>query len=236
MALTSMRLSFYVLFLASALLSAPSSPQEHPLDPLTLSELELACSLGANSILPTTNGTKLSFQYVGLHEPDKPAVYSWLSNRTAATAPPRQPFVVALIDRRIHEIVVDMSANSIVSDRVYTGHGYPMQTNDEVSAAEELPLRYAPFVESANKRDLNISNIVCQSYSMGWFGEPETAGRTTRLVCYNAEGTPNFYMRPLDGIVIVANFNEMRIVQYKNRLVVPIPKAKGTDYRSWNGN
>jgi len=38
-----------------------------------------------------------------------------------------------------------------------------------------------------------------------------------------------FYMRPVEGITILADFDEMRIVQYKDRSVSQKPRGRITD-------
>ncbi|KAI4317801.1 hypothetical protein L6164_025642 [Bauhinia variegata] len=45
-------------------------------------------------------------------------------------------------------------------------------------------------------------------------------------------GTANFYMRPLEGVTVVVDLDEVRIVQYVDRFIVPMPKAEGTEYRA----
>ena len=46
------------------------------------------------------------------------------------------------------------------------------------------------------------------------------------------EGTVNLYMRPVEGITLVVDLDEMKITEYYDRLRVPVPKAEGTDYRA----
>ncbi|KAI4317805.1 hypothetical protein L6164_025645 [Bauhinia variegata] len=45
-------------------------------------------------------------------------------------------------------------------------------------------------------------------------------------------GTANFYMRPLEGMTVVVDLDEVRIVQYVDRFIVPMPKAEGTESRA----
>lgn len=41
----------------------------------------------------------------------------------------------------------------------------------------------------------------------------------------------NLYMRPIEGITVTVDLDTMEIVRYHDRLVIPVPKAEGTDYR-----
>jgi hypothetical protein len=39
-------------------------------------------------------------------------------------------------------------------------------------------------------------------------------------------------VRPLEGITLVVDLDEMKIVEYYDRFIVLVPKAEGTDYRA----
>ena len=112
----------------------------------------------------------------------------------------------------------------IVSDKVYHGHGYPLLTLDEQFAAVKLPQTYEPFIESIKKRGLNLSEVVCLTFTIGWFGE-------LKLLCFYIDGMVNLYTRPVEGITLVVDLDEMKIVEYNDRLIVTMPKAEGTKYR-----
>ncbi|GMY27428.1 amine oxidase [copper-containing] alpha 2, peroxisomal-like [Fagus crenata] len=215
-------LSFYIFSLVV------SSHQHHPLDPLTPSEFTLVRTI-VNKSHPSTKHN-ITFQYIGLDEPDKPVLLSWLSN-PKSKPPPRRAFVITRLDKQSHEITVDLSTRSIVSDKIYHGHGYPLLTFDEQIVASELPQTYQPFLESIKKRGLNLSDVVCSDYSVGWFGEVESK-RVLKLLCFYIDGSVNLYVRPLEGITLVVDLDEMKIVEYYDRFIVPVPKAEGTDYRA----
>jgi primary-amine oxidase len=215
-------LSFYIFSLVV------SSHQHHPLDPLTPSEFTLVRTI-VNKSHPSTKHN-VTFQYIGLDEPDKPVLLSWLSN-PKSKPPPRRAFVITRLDKQSHEITVDLSTRSIVSDKIYHGHGYPLLTFDEQIVASELPQTYQPFLKSIKKRNLNLSDVVCSTFTVGWFGEVKSK-RVVKLLCFYIDGSVNLYVRPLEGITLVVDLDEMKIVEYYDRFIVPVPKAKGTDYRA----
>lgn len=156
---------------------------------------------------------------------------SWLSKPTSKTPPlRRQALVVAWINKQSHEIIVDLSKRSIASDKVYNGSGYPLLTIEEQEAAVDLAIKHKPFLASLKKRGLNVSEIVCSTQTIGWFGEAKTQ-RELKIPCYYLNGTANMYLRPIEGISITVDLEEMRIAEYNDRFVVPLPKAEGTEYR-----
>ncbi|CAK9139674.1 unnamed protein product [Ilex paraguariensis] len=201
----------------------------HPLDPLTPSELNIIQSIILRSYAGSNHN--LTFHYVGLDEPDKPDILSWLSNHNSTSKPlPRRAFVITRLNKQTHEIILDLSTKSIISDQVYCGHGYPVLTLEEQTAANELPLTHPPFMESIKVRGLNISEVVCSSYTVGWFGE-RNSSRVLKIQCYYTDGTVNLYVRPLEGITVVVDLDKMKIKEYYDNLKVPVPKAEDTEYR-----
>lgn len=72
---------------------------------------------------------------------------------------------------------------------------------------------------------------MCSTLTVGWFGE-EKSSRLVRVMCYYMDGTINLYMRPIEGITVVSvDLDEMKIVGFRDRVMVPVPKAEGTNYK-----
>ncbi|KAG0488726.1 hypothetical protein HPP92_007333 [Vanilla planifolia] len=223
--------SILFLFLLPLLLSPPpSSSSRHPLDPLSPSELTTVQSVIRSS--PLGLSSSLSFHYVGLDEPDKANVISWLA--TNSSLPPRRAFAIVRAEKLTHELVVDIAGHSIASHRVHSGTSYPMFTVEEETTAGLLTLKYTPFVESVRRRGVALEDVVCTTYTRGWFGgeEAESSRRLAAVLCFVAGETANFYSRPLEGITVMVDLDDMVIAVYKDRFVVPLPGAAGTDYRA----
>ncbi|KAH7858956.1 hypothetical protein Vadar_029755 [Vaccinium darrowii] len=220
---------FFLLSILYLFSTVVSHQHHHPLDPLTPSEFNLVRTIIENS--HSGSNHSLTFQYVGLEDPDKQTILSWVSNPNTTIAPPRRAFVITRLDKNTNEIIVDLSTNSVISDQIYNGHGFPILTSDEQTAAIELPLTYPPFVESVKKRGLNLSDVVCSTFTVGWFGEAETS-RVLKILAFYIDGTTNMYVRPVEGITVVVDLDEMKITEYHDRFRVPVPKAEGTEYRA----
>ncbi|KAL0413093.1 UNVERIFIED_CONTAM: Primary amine oxidase 2 [Sesamum radiatum] len=212
---------FFLLF---SLFSLAASHQHHPLDPLTPFE-----QTQVHTIVKSLY-QNVTFHYVGLDDPDKAAVLSWLSSPQTSQVPDRQAFVIARADSQSHEIVVNLATQQVVTDKVYDGYGYPILTFEEQTAASQLPRTYAPFLASIEKRGLVLDQVFCGSSTVGWYGN-ESSKRVVALMCYYINGTINFYMRPIEGITFTVDLDEMKIIGYRDRVVLPVPKADGTDYR-----
>ncbi|KAL0454961.1 UNVERIFIED_CONTAM: Primary amine oxidase [Sesamum latifolium] len=212
---------FFLLF---SLFYLAASHEHHPLDPLTPFEQTQVQTIVKSLYQNAT------FHYVGLDDPDKAAVLSWLSSPQTNQIPDRQAFVIARADSQSHEIVVNLATQQVVADKVYDGYGYPTLTFEEQTAASQLPRTYAPFLASIEKRGLVLDQVFCGSSTVGWYGD-ESSKRVVALMCYYINGTINFYMRPIEGITFTVDLDEMKIIGYCDRVVVPVPKADGTDYR-----
>ncbi|CAL9169808.1 unnamed protein product, partial [Musa hybrid cultivar] len=227
--ITHMSPFFFLLLLSFEL----ACSYRHPLDPLTPSEISIVSSVIKTSHFGSSKS--LSFHYVGLDEPDKPDLLEWsLCHRRSKekALPPRRAFVIARSEGKTHEIYVDIASRSVVSDEIYEGFGYPMLTFEDEETASALPFSYPPFVASVAKRGLALEDVLCTPLSVGWFGEAEQGRRRVKIACYLTGDTVNFYARPLEGVTVVVDLDALAIVEYEDRVVVPVPESAGTDYRA----
>ena len=94
----------------------------------------------------------------------------------------------------------------------------------------ELPQTYKPFIESIKKRGLNLSEVVCSTFTIGWFGELKSK-RVLKVLCFYVDGPMNLYVRPVEGITLVVDIDEMKIVEYYDMFIVPVPKAEEIEYK-----
>lgn len=221
------------LALTTTVLYCCSASQLHPLDPLTPEEISQIRHIIQSSHLNIH--PNLTYHFLELEEPDKHDVLRWLSSKQeqqeSSHSIPRQAKVVVRTTAHLtHELIIDLSANSITSDHIHpSNHGYPPLTSEELYQASQLTRNYPPFIQSISKRGLNSSKVSCFPLTVGWFGEHITR-REVKFQCYYQGGTRNIYGRPIDGIIIVFDLESMKVVKYNDRYKAPLPKAKGTDF------
>lgn len=226
------------LFVISITVTTSSHP--HPLDPLSAAEITAVRAAVLSS--PLVPARPLHFHYVGLDEPDKSEIISYAyGTTTSSSVLPRRAFVIARAGGESHELLVDITdktSPSVISHAIHHGPGFPRITAEDEVAAMALPHTYPPFADSVRRRGLNLSDVSCGVLSRGWFGsaKPTHGGgsRVAKMQCaVTGDGeTANFYARPLEGVTLVVDLDRMAIVGYKDRVVYPVPKAYGTDYRT----
>jgi len=200
--------------------------RQHPLDPLTNEEFLTVQTLVHNKY--PTSKNKVAFHYIGLDDPDKD--YIAIYERHPIVVIRRKSFVLAIINGQSHEIVIDIRLKTIDSDNVHKGYGFPILSVEEQGVAIELPLKYPAFIASVKKRGLNLSEVVCSTFSMGWFGEEESK-RTVRVDCFMKETSVNIYVRPISGLTIIVDLGLMKIVEYHDREIETVPTAENTEYQ-----
>uniref|UniRef100_A0A0D9X0L5 Amine oxidase n=1 Tax=Leersia perrieri TaxID=77586 RepID=A0A0D9X0L5_9ORYZ len=225
------------MLLLPLLLTALAVAAAHPLDPLSAAELAaVRAAVLASPLIPSR---PLTFYYVGLDEPEKPDVLSYAyASGGAAAALPRRAFVIARAGGESHELRVDVTASAnatVISHAVHTGAGFPTLTLEEQFAAVALPPSHAAFVESVRRRGVDMDDVLCAVFPVGWFGDGDGEPRRRRVakvLCFVASETANFYARPIEGVTMVVDLDAMAIVGYRDRVTYPVPKAEGTDYRA----
>ncbi|KAI5400856.1 primary amine oxidase 1 [Lathyrus oleraceus] len=207
----------------------------HPLDPLSPNEINKTRHIIQQSYLGAI--PNITYHFVDVEEPNKNNVLKWLSSTTKEKPIiiPRQAKVVVRAKGETHELVVDLTKGSIVSDEIFKGHGYPPFTFNELFKASKLPLKYSKFKESITKRGLNLSEISCVPFTIGWYGE-EITRRALKVSCFYRGESVNIWARPIEGIILLVDVDSMKIVLYNDRYKVPMPKAEGTNFQSRTKN
>ncbi|KAJ1291534.1 hypothetical protein BS78_02G322400 [Paspalum vaginatum] len=225
--------------LAAVLLSitaaSAASSRPHPLDPL--SPAEITAVRAAVLASPLVPARPLTFHYVGLDEPDKADVLAYAYGSSSRPALPRRALVIARAGGQSHELRVDVAGNgssaAVRSHAVHSGAGFPTLTLEEQFAAVALPPAYPPFVDSVRRRGVDMGDVLCAVFPVGWFGgDGDGPQRVAKMLCFVAGATANFYARPIEGVTMVVDLDRMAIVGFRDRVAYPVPKAEGTDYRA----
>ncbi|KAI9115082.1 hypothetical protein K1719_014095 [Acacia pycnantha] len=204
----------------------------HPLDPLTPLEISQTRHIVLKSYLGSL--PNLTFHFVDLEEPDKNDVLNWLSSNTRGNSNPtvpRQAKVVVRVKEQTRELVVDLTRGSIISDKLYNGHGFPPLAFKELFQASILPFQHPQFKNSVLNRGLNLSEVSCVPFTVGWYGEKITR-RALKVACFYRGGSTNVWARPIEGITMLVDVDSMKITMYRDRYRVPLPKAEGTNLES----
>lgn len=225
-------MTFPILFLAVLLhCCITTTGFYHPLDPLNATEINQTKLIVEESIFGTL--PNLTFHSVDLEEPDKTQVLNWMysNQRNNNSNLPRQSKVIIRGGGETFELTVDLTIGKISTQNIYTGHGYPPLTFNELVQASRLPLTYPDFRNSTAQRGLNVSEVSCIPLTVGWYGESVTK-RAVRVVCFYRGGSINVFARPIEGISMLVDVDEMKITMYIDRIRVPLPKSEGTNYPS----
>ncbi|KAH9289144.1 hypothetical protein KI387_033261, partial [Taxus chinensis] len=227
-----MRTSIMLLSLVMVVLSLSVGEEGlHPLDPLTSSDISHVRELVIlKSKLGHLHMKNITFQYMGFEAPEKEAVYQW--KRCSSPLPPRMAFVIARIPGETHKLLLGITSKTVVYDKVYHGFGYPIFTIEEQTKAIGLSMEYPPFIQSVKKnRGLDMKSVVCSTFSIGWFGEKKQGNRIINVQCFYPNGTVNIYAMPIEGVTVVVDLDEQKIVGFMDRLKIAMPEAKRIDYK-----
>ncbi|KAJ0971151.1 hypothetical protein J5N97_019110 [Dioscorea zingiberensis] len=200
----------------------------HPLDPLTIQEINTARSILLSYHLFSSSPSSLVIHSLVLQEPDKSVVLSW---RPGQPLPPRRASAVVRLRTSAYSLTIDLSTKNITSNPLPSS-GYPTMTIDDMISATWAPLSDPKFNASILARGVRLSDLACLPISSGWFGPQDEHRRLIKVQCYSAEGTANFYMRPIEGLTVLLDLDTKQVIDITDVTPdVPIPKSSGTDYR-----
>ncbi|MBW4658491.1 MAG: primary-amine oxidase [Drouetiella hepatica Uher 2000/2452] len=202
------------------LFRSPHSQPTHPLEPLTVAEVEAAVAI----IRREKNvSNQFRFPCVTLHEPPKAEVLSF----QPGDAIDRQAFLILLDNAtgNTYEAIVSLTRQQGVS-WTHIPNVQPNIMPDELVECEAAVKAHPEFVKAINKRGItDLALVVVDPWAIGNFGfEDEKGIRLSRCLCY-LRATPdgNFYARPIDGLVPVVDLNTMQVLRIEDLGVVPIP-------------
>ncbi|KAH7514100.1 hypothetical protein FEM48_Zijuj11G0052900 [Ziziphus jujuba var. spinosa] len=199
----------------------------HPLDPLTVKEINKVRTI--LSLYSPFFSFSPTIHSLTLEEPDKSRV---LGSKRGDPFPPRKARVIVLSDGKSHVISVDLDLNRVTDHAINTGSGYPQITMEDMNMAVNVALSNAQFNKSVLERGVGLSDLVCLGLSAGWYGPSEEGRRVMKVQCFYSENTPNFYMRPIEGLTATVDLDNKQVVQIFNTgRNIPIPPGNNTDYR-----
>ena len=200
---------------------ATANATTHPLEPLTPGELARAADL-ARACLPGAR-----FVSIGLHEPLKAGYLAWLAG---GERPARCALAVVVdAERCLHELVCDLDAEAIASQRAVRGARSPITLEDYAAAVEAV--RADPgWREAMRRRGVeDVSLVQIDVLASGGFGlEVERGRRVARAAAYlRDEPGDNGYARPVESLLAYVDVDECRVLELQELDVKPIPEADG---------
>ncbi|OWM71857.1 primary amine oxidase-like [Punica granatum] len=210
--------------------SHKSDTPRHPLDPLTVQEINRVRALVLSHALFGDEGSaSYALHSIELEEPEKSLVLRW---RKGDPLPPRKASVVARVGGLSHVLSVDIGAGSVEKVGEGPPTGYPPMTIEDMTAATWAVFSDAKFNRTVEGRGVELRDLACLPLTAGWYGPTEEGRRLIKVQCFSMEGTANFYMRPIEGLTVLVDLDTKRVIDLIDKGPhIPIPKAANTDYR-----
>ena len=195
----------------------------YPFDPLTPDEI-----LAAVSILRGSKKVQESMRFVAiqLHEPNKQSVLDYKMDGVCK----RQIFFVILdrADGKTYEAVVSITEEKISSFKYIPGV-QPSLIVDEFFDCEQI-VKNEPQVRAAlQKRGVtDFSLVMVEPGSAGYYGDPiELERRLCRsIILIRQDTADNFYAHPVEGLLILVDLNERKVVRVEDHGLIPIPEEQ----------
>ncbi|RGR84986.1 primary-amine oxidase [Heyndrickxia coagulans] len=196
----------------------------HPLEPLTPEEIQLATDIVRKSNNLVGN---YRFASVMLHEPPKQAVLNYKPGDPVE----REVFLVLLDneDGKTYEAVVSLNGQTLKS-WTYVPDVQPAIMLDEFLVCEHVVKDHPDVQAALLKRGITDFDLVmADPWSAGNFGfEEENGMRLARALCwYKKSADDNGYARPISGLYAFVDLNKMEVVKVIDKGATPLPPLDG---------
>ncbi len=197
--------------------------QQHPLDPLTQTELKVMVdTLKADPRLPKES----LYPTVVLKEPAKNLVKNWKKGNPV----PREASVV-VIDRKANktfEAVVDVKGKKVLSWAHIPGV-QPGVLVEEYETPREIVRKDPKVIAALKKRGIeDPENVQVDVWAAGILSKEERASGARLLRCllyYRPAGHFNPYYRPIEGLIAVVDLSKDAVVRLEEDGDAPIIPA-----------
>lgn len=210
--------------------TTPGVVATHPLDPLSVEELELAATLLAEQ---KSLSSACRFPYLQLAEPPKEEVLAHEPGKAFS----RKAFALVL-DKdsgEMAEAIVDLVHKEVVQwtplDPATSGQA-PIMMEEFFTCVEivQKDPEWRAAVKRRGLTDEDIEKIQIDPWSFGYFGDdPKYKGRRLMrgVAFYRDEMVDNGYAHPIEGLVAIIDLNEERVIELlDDGRDTPIPKTK----------
>ena len=192
----------------------------HPLDPMSSEEIERAAKiLRAAPQFPKD----AQFATLVLKEPPKAEILAYTGGAPAT----RQAFAV-ILDRggnRTFEAVVDLKTSRLVSWAEMKGV-QPAVLNGEYDVLVDIVKKDPRWQAAMTARGLtDYSKIQIDNWAVGQVAPRFQGKRLLRALSYYKGESTNFYGRPIEGVVVLVDMNEGKVVDFIDSGVVPLAPA-----------
>jgi primary-amine oxidase len=200
-----------------------ADPLRHPLDALTAPEYWAVYeTMKASGKLDAAS----RYGGINLHEPPKAEVLSWKTGDPFR----REALAVIKQGRRTFEAVVDVSNQKLVSWKEIKGVE-PVLIADETEGVDEKVKADPQWQAAMRRRSItDFDTVSCDGDSPGYFGTAEEQGRRLQFVrCSEGRGSSNRGAHPIEGLIVVWDSEEQKVIRVVDTGVVPVPPGNA-DY------
>ncbi|WP_153506557.1 primary-amine oxidase [Cumulibacter manganitolerans] len=200
----------------------------HPLEPLTADEMAAATAI-INAAPGWNDQTR--FVYLELAEPPKEEVLAWTPgtdwNRCAAAL---------LRDRKnraTYEVVVSLTDGDVVRWDTVEGVQPPMMF-EEFMQCEEAVRSDARWQDAMRKRGVEDFELcMIDPWASGYTGpsdDPAKHRLARPLTFVRRSEHDNGYARPVEGLIVTVDLDDMTVIDVVDHGVVPLPPKAGNWY------
>jgi primary-amine oxidase len=203
----------------------PASAQRvaHPLDPLNFQEYWAALE-----VLRKTEhlDEETRFSVVNLKEPPKDLVWKWSKGQAFS----REAFAIVRQGPLAYEALIDLNELRLAS-WTQLKESQPNWLEEELKAMSKEVKKDPRFIEAMKRRGISTFTFVdCGAIPPGYFGTPEQQGkRIAHLYCRDVRSVRNAWPREFQGLVVVVDVNEKKVLRVVDEGVTPIADTKA-DY------
>ncbi len=196
---------------------------QHPLDPLNYEEywavLEILRDDGKLD-------EETRFSMINLKPPPKDEVWGFSKGKEFS----RRAFALVRQKEKTYEAEIDLAAEELTSWSELT-KAHANWLGEEHEALKKEIKKHPDFIAALKKRGIeDLTFIDCGVGPPGYYGTDEQRGRRVgHATCHRAGNRRNQWTSRIEGVTVVLDMNEKKVLRVVDEGVVPIPDTRA-DY------
>jgi primary-amine oxidase len=202
----------------------------HPFDPLDKKEIEIASKCARSSSQFPKDGM---FPLIALNEPPKSEVKSWTPGKSF-----RREALIWVFEKSTNKTfqgVCDLKKSNLISWREEK-NAQPMVLLEEYEKLPVIVKKDLRWQEAMKKRGItDFSKVQVDTWAAGHLinKDFDDGRRLLRGISYLKENDMNFYGRPIEGVIVLVDMNEEKVVEVVDTGAVEIAeKSEQFDKKS----
>nr|NIP25926.1 tyramine oxidase [Phycisphaerae bacterium]NIR49261.1 tyramine oxidase [candidate division KSB1 bacterium]NIV00884.1 tyramine oxidase [Phycisphaerae bacterium]NIV70010.1 tyramine oxidase [Phycisphaerae bacterium]NIW71345.1 tyramine oxidase [candidate division KSB1 bacterium] len=135
---------------------------------------------------------------------------------------------IVMQKRAVYEAVVDITGRKVLSRKQVENAQPSLLLSEEWMGIQRIVRSNREWQKAIRRRGItSLGDVVCIPNTVGYFGDAYKKNRRlVKVASYESAGSRNFWSRPIEGLTVLVDLGEWRVIEVLDIGVIPIPQTR----------